>query len=221
VRPVAPPGHARLVPRVASLLGGCAIATFCYALTIRASLGLGPLFVVQQGVARHIGTGIGQGVMVVGVAMVLVALALRSWPGPGTLVLPFLGGGLLDLMLPPLPAIHGLGLRLLVVAAATWVMAFGAALTIRAAVGVAAYDAVMLGLRRTTGRSLRLVRLAMELTMLGCGWLLGGSVGVGTAITAVLIGPGMQFWLVVLGRPSVSTASPGREPAAAPGPAWS
>lgn len=200
---MAPPGRGRLVTRVASLLVGCCISTFCYALTIRASLGLGPLFVVQQGVARIIGTGIGQGVMVVGVVMVLVALALRSWPGPGTLALPFLSGGLLDLIVPHVPAISGLGLRLAVVAAATWGMALGGALIIGAAVGVAAYDAVMLGLRRLSGRSLRIVRLAMELTMLGCGWLLGGSVGVGTAITAVLIGPGMQFWLGVLNRLSV------------------
>lgn len=197
---VVPPGRGPLVTRVASLLGGCCITTFCYALTIRASLGLGPLFVVQQGLARIMGTGIGQGVMAVGVAMVLVAVALRSWPGPGTLALPFLSGGLLDLIVPHMPAIQGLGLRLAVVTGASWVMALGGALTIRAAVGVAAYDAVMLGLRRMSGRSLRLVRLAMELTMLGCGWLLGGSVGVGTAITAVLIGPGIQFWLVVLDR---------------------
>ena len=205
MRPVALLGRSRLVIRLASLLGGCGIATFCYALTIRASLGLGPLFVVQQGVARMIGAAIGQGVMVVGVGLVVVALCLRSWPGPGTLALPFLGGGLLDLMLPHVPAIHGLPLRLAVVVVATWVMAFGGALTIRAGLGVAAYDAVMLGLRRSSGRSLRLVRLIMELTMLGCGWLLGGSVGVGTAITAVLIGPGIQFWLFVLGRPAVSS----------------
>jgi uncharacterized membrane protein YczE len=70
---------------------------------------------------------------------------------------------------------------------------------IRASVGVAAYDAVMLGLRRIFGRPLAPIRLAMEATVLALGWLLGGSVGVGTVITGLLIGPGIQFWLTVIG----------------------
>ena len=72
-------------------------------------------------------------------------------------------------------------------------------MVIRAGVGVAAYDLVMLGFHRLLGRQLAVVRLAMELTMLACGWLLGGAVGVGTVVTGLLIGPGMQFWLRRLG----------------------
>jgi uncharacterized membrane protein YczE len=193
----------RLLQRSALLVAGNTIATCCYALTIRASLGLGPLFVVQQGLARTVGMSIGHAVMVTGFACLLVAAALRVLPGPGTLVLPILGGFTLDAVLPGMPALHGLWLRLPVVVLATWLMALGGALVIRAAVGVAPYDAVMLGIRAHTGRSLRAIRLAMELTMLACGWLLGGSVGVGTVVTGLLIGPGMQFWLVRLGMPPV------------------
>jgi uncharacterized membrane protein YczE len=57
----------------------------------------------------------------------------------------------------------------------------------------------MLGIGARTRRSLRSVRLGMELTMLFCGWLLGGSVGAGTVVTGLLIGPAMQFWLHRLG----------------------
>jgi uncharacterized membrane protein YczE len=81
-------------------------------------------------------------------------------------------------------------------------MALGGATMIRASVGVAAYDAVMLGLQRTFGHPLASIRLAMEATALALGWILGGSVGVGTVITGLLIGPGMQFWLRVFGKRS-------------------
>ncbi len=149
-------------------------------------------------IARHVGIAIGTAVMVVGFSLVLVAVALRSWPGPGTLVLPVLGGVTLDYLLPHLPVIPGWPLRLAAVLAATWMMALGGALMIQASVGVAAWDAVMLGLRRVFGRPLGPTRIAMEATVLVMGWLLGGSVGVGTVITGLLIGPGIQFWLRVL-----------------------
>ena len=179
-------------------MAGCTISTWCYALTIRAGIGLGPLFVVQQGIAVTAGMSIGHAVMLVGVGLIGVAAVLRSWPGPGTLALPFMGGAILDAVVPVTPAAHGLGLQVLVVLLATWVMALGGALVIQASVGVAAYDAVMLGLRRVTGGPLAPIRLAMELTMLACGWLLGGTVGLGTVLTGLLIGPGIQFWLRAL-----------------------
>lgn len=187
-----------LVLRSALLVAGCALATWCYALTIRAALGLGPLYVVQQGLARLTGMSIGRAVTVTGLAFLVVAVLLRQFPGPGTVVLPVLGGFLLDAMLPDTPALHGMWLRVAVVVLATWFMALGGAMVIRGAVGISPYDAVMLGLRGRSGRSLRAIRAAMELTMLVCGWLLGGTVGVGTVITGLLIGPAMQFWLVRL-----------------------
>jgi uncharacterized membrane protein YczE len=188
--------------RVVLLLTGSLVATLCYAFTIRAGLGLGPLYVLQDGVARQLGIAIGTSVILTGFGLVLVSVALRFWPGPGTLVLPIIGGVTLDAVLPHLPTLHGRLLRLVAVVVATWMMAFAGALMIRASVGVAAYDAVMLGLRRVLGRSVGPIRISMELTALVIGWLLGGSVGVGTVITGLLIGPGIQFWLKVVGMPA-------------------
>ena len=182
------------------------IATTCYALTIRAHLGLGPLYVLQDGFARHTGLAIGTSVTVTGLMLVFVALSLRVRPGVGTLVLPVFGGVTLDGLLPHVPTIHGWPLRAAVVLVASWMMAFGGAIIIRASVGVAAYDSVMLGIRRVTGKPLAPIRLAMEATVLAGGWLLGGSVGLGTAVTGLLIGPGIQFWLGVMGDPSVGPA---------------
>ena len=199
--------------RATMLVTGELVATLCYALTIKAGLGLGPLFVLQVGVARLAGIAIGTAVIVVGFALVGLSMSLRSWPGPGTLLLPVLGGLSLDAMLPHLPTLHGWLLRLATVVVATWVMALGGALVIRASVGVDAYDAVMMGLHRIVGRPLGPIRLAMEATALAAGWLLGGPVGVGTVITGLLIGPGLQFWMRVVGAPTGA----GRPPVPDPG----
>ena len=202
-------GGRALISRAGLAAAGCLISTFCYAVTIRAELGLGPLFAVQDGLARHTGITIGRAVMVVGVVLIVLAVCLRSWPGLGTLALPFLGGAALDLMLPHLPVLHGGVVRLSAVVVASWVMALGGAMVIRAAVGVEALDAVMLGLNRIFARPLMSTRLAMEATMLVAGWLLGGAIGLGTVITGLLIGPGLQFWCRVLG------ATPDKLPGAA------
>jgi len=185
------------IGRCLILVFGSTLSTVCYGLTIRASLGLGPLFVAQDGLAHIAGIAIGTSVMVVGVALIVAALALGATPGPGTLVLPFLSGATLDFLLPHIPNVHGLGLRLSIVIISTWFMALGGSLIIRAALGAAAYDTVMLGLHRLFGgrRRIASIRAGMELSMLICGWLMGGAVGIGTVLTATLIGPAMQFWL--------------------------
>ena len=181
--------------RTARLLLGCALSTLCYAITIRAAIGLGPLYAVQDGLAHLLNVSIGHAVMVVGVALVVMAVALRSWPGPGTVALPFIGGIALDAMLPHVPTLHGAALRFIAVVVASWMMGLGGALMITARIGVAALDAVMLGLHRIFGRPLGPTRLAMEATMLLSGWILGGAVGVGSVVTGLLIGPSIQFWL--------------------------
>jgi uncharacterized membrane protein YczE len=197
--------------RIALFATGSTLATLCYGLTIRAGMGLGPLFVLQDGLAIRGGFSIGTAVIVTGFAFVAIAMALRSWPGPGTLILPVLGGVSLNVMLPYLPTISGQPLRLVVVVAASWFMGLGGAMMIAAALGVSAYDSVMLGLCRMLRRPVVTVRLAMEFTVFALGWALGGAVGLGTAITAVLIGPSIHLWLRVLQRPSV--AVPAVDPA--------
>jgi uncharacterized membrane protein YczE len=194
--------------RCALLLFGSGISTFCYAVTVRAGLGLGPLYAVQDGLARHAGITIGHAVMAVGVVLLVLAVALRSWPGLGTVALPFIGGAALDLVLPRLPALHGEPLRFGAVVAASWVSALGGACIIRAAVGIAPLDAVMLGLHRILGGRLMAVRLGMEATMLVGGWFLGGSIGVGTVVTGLLIGPALQFWLNMLGSDTARRGRP-------------
>jgi uncharacterized membrane protein YczE len=188
------------------LLCGSFVSTSCYAVTIRAGLGLGPLYAVQEGVARQAGTSIGHGVMIVGCALLVLALALRGPLGAGTIVLPFVGGTLLDLLLPRIPAISGVALRVAADVGASWVMALGGALIIQASVGIASLDAIMLAIHRLLRRPVVVVRGGMEFAMLVIGWAIGGSIGVGTVITGLVIGPALQFWLrrLSVGPPSAA-----------------
>jgi uncharacterized membrane protein YczE len=82
---------------------------------------------------------------------------------------------------------------------ASWFMGLGGALMIEARLGATAYDATMMGIRRWTGGPIIVVRLSMEISMLVLGWVLGGAIGIGTALTALLIAPSMHFWLRILG----------------------
>jgi uncharacterized membrane protein YczE len=224
---VRPDSVASGLRRTALFAFGVLLSTFCYAVTVRANLGLGPLFVLQDGISRHAGITLGDAVMVTGVASVLLALCLRTVPGPGTLAWPFMSGLFLNWVLPHLPALHGLGFRLTAVVAATLAMALGGACAFRAAMGVSAYDSIMLALHRMTGRPLAPLRVAMELTVLVAGWLLGGAVGVGTVVTGLCIGPAIQYWIRRLGgipgtrtepaRAQTETAGARAEPPGTPG----
>jgi len=188
----------RIPNRVALVLGGAFISAVCYTATIKADLGLGPLFAVQEGVSEHLDISLGRAVMVVGGTLCVIAALLRRFPGPGTVSLPFIMGVMVDTVLPQMPDINGLALRLIVVAIASWFMCLGGAMVIRAHVGAAAPDLCMLALSERTGRSNRSVRLALEVSWLALGWLLGGTIGVGTVMTGLLIGPALHFWIELL-----------------------
>jgi uncharacterized membrane protein YczE len=190
---------ASLAARTAMFLAGAVLSTYCYALTIKANLGLGPLFAFQDGVARTAGIALGTSVTIVGVGMIILAALFRSWPSPGTIVLPFLTGAILAPLVRISPSLHGYLPRFVLVIVATWLMALGGALSIRCAFGASAYSQLMLVLHRLTRWKIVFAQLALELTMLTLGWTLGGSIGVGTLITGLLIGPSLQFWLRLIG----------------------
>lgn len=181
------------------LFSGSVLSSACYAATIRAGLGLGPLFVLQDGIARHLHVSIGASVTLTGLALIGLAMTVRWRPGPGTLALPFIGGAAVNALLPHVPAIAGLPTRIATVVVATLLMGLSGALMVRAAIGFAAYDGIMIGLHRSFGWRLSPVRLTMESTVLAVGCMLGGAVGLGTVVTGVLIGPAMQFWLRIVG----------------------
>ncbi|HET9760452.1 MAG TPA: hypothetical protein VFP51_11930 [Nocardioidaceae bacterium] len=175
--------------RLTQLLVGLALYGVSLALVLRAGLGLAPWDVLHQGLAEHLGTTIGQMVVAVSFVVLLAWLPLRERPGFGTFANAVLVGVFVDLTLLVLDPVQSLPVRVLLLLGGVLLNGLATALYIGASLGPGPRDGLMTGLVRRTGRSVRLVRTLIEVTVLLVGFLLGGTVGVGTVLYAVAIGP--------------------------------
>jgi uncharacterized membrane protein YczE len=177
------------------------------ALLVKARLGLDPWDVLHQGIARHLGIGIGWIVDAVG-ALVLVAwIPLRQRPGVGTLSNVVVVGLVVNAALEVLPGPRALVLRAGMLTAAIVLNGVATGCYIGAGLGPGPRDGLMTGLA-SRGHSLRLVRTVIEMSVLAVGFGLGGSVGVGTIAYAVAIGP-----LVHILVPRLAVTDPDRQSA--------
>lgn len=185
----------RAVARGSALLGGLVLYGFSMALMVRAGLGLDPWDVFHQGLSLRTGMTIGTASAVAGVAVLLAWIPLRNRPGIGTLANVVVIAVTVDAALAVLPPPTGLCPRVAMMLGAVALNAVATVLYIGAGLGPGPRDGLMTGLVARTGRSVRLVRTTIELTVLVSGWLLGGSVGVGTVVYALGIGPLVQLIL--------------------------
>jgi uncharacterized membrane protein YczE len=167
------------------------------ALMVRAGLGLDPWDVFHQGLARHTGMTIGIASAVVGVAVLLAWIPLRNRPGIGTVANVIVIAITVDAGMAMLPSPTALPVRTAMTVGAVVLNAFSTVLYVGAGLGPGPRDGLMTGLVVRTGLSVRLVRTAIEATVLAVGWLLGGTVGVGTVLYAFGIGPLVQLLLRV------------------------
>jgi uncharacterized membrane protein YczE len=181
--------------RLIQLFAGLALYGASMALMLRATLGLDPWDVFHQGLAGHVGLSFGMLVNGVGAVVLLLWIPLRQRPGIGTIANIFTIGTAVDLTLLVLPEIDGLVLRAAALGAGVVLNGVAGAMYIGAGLGPGPRDGLMTGLCRRTGWSIRLVRTGIEVTVLGIGWLLGGTVGVGTVLYAFTIGPLVQTFL--------------------------
>ncbi|MGO4582826.1 YitT family protein [Arthrobacter sp. 2RAF6] len=201
--------------RITQLLIGLAMYGISLAMFIRAGLGLDPWDVFHQGVAGKIGWSIGTVVVVVSFLVLLLWIPLRQMPGFGTLANAVLVGVFADIGLALIPAFSHLGGQIAMLAGAVVLNGIASACYIGARLGPGARDGLMTGLARRTGWSVRLSRTLIEVVVLGVGWLLGGSVGVGTVVYALAIGPVVQLLLPLFTVPEkVRQAAPEAVPAA-------
>ncbi|SDJ61243.1 hypothetical protein SAMN05216555_11354 [Arthrobacter cupressi] len=190
--------------RITQLLIGLAMYGISLAMFIRAGLGLDPWDVFHQGLAGKLGWSIGTVVVVVSFLVLLLWIPLRQMPGFGTLANAVLVGVFADLGLALIPAFSHLGGQIAMLGGAVLLNGIASACYIGARLGPGARDGLMTGLARRTGWSVRLSRTLIEVVVLGSGWLLGGSVGVGTVVYALAIGPLVQLLLPVFVVPEKS-----------------
>ena len=185
----------RLPRRVLQLLVGLWLYGFSMGLLVRSTLGLDPWDVFHDGVASRTDLSFGEVVIVVGVVVLLLWVPLRQLPGLGTIANAVVVGVATDVTLAMLDAPSALAPRAAFLVAGIVLNGLAGALYIGAQLGPGPRDGLMTGLVRRTGWSVRLVRTGLEVTVLTVGFLLGGTVGLGTVLYAVAIGPLLQVFL--------------------------
>ncbi|GAA0578042.1 membrane protein YczE [Actinomadura livida] len=204
---------ALMVRRLVQLYAGLALYGLGIALQVSSGLGNGPWDVLHEGLSRRLGLSIGAWVVIAGAVVMLAWIPLRQRPGIGTVSNALLIGVFADLFLWLLPAPEAAGARWAYLITAVLVGGFATGCYIGAGLGPGPRDGLMTGIA-ARGHSLRAVRTGIELTVLASGWLLGGTVGVGTVLYAVAIGPLTHVFLPALTiRPRTPEATPETAPA--------
>jgi uncharacterized membrane protein YczE len=188
--------------RLLQLYAGLALYGASSALLVRGGLGLEPWGVLHQGLAERTGLTMGEIAVIVGAAVLLFWIPLRQRPGLGTVSNVFAVGIAIDATLALLPDVHGLFARIALTVAGIVLNGVATGLYISARFGPGPRDGLMTALNRITGRSVRQVRTALEAAVVASGFLLGGTVGVGTVAYALAIGPLAQFFLRVFAVPA-------------------
>jgi uncharacterized membrane protein YczE len=189
------PDH--VLRRLAQLYLGLALYGASSALLVRAGLGLEPWNVLHQGLAELTGLTIGVVSIAVGAAVLLLWIPLRQRPGLGTVSNVFVVGLAMDGTLALVPDARALAVRVPLLLAGIVLNGAATGLYIAARFGPGPRDGLMTGLHRRTGRSIRLMRTAVEVAVVVTGFVLGGTIGVGTVLYAVAIGPLAQVFLRV------------------------
>ncbi len=185
------------------------------ALMIRSDLGNMPWDVLHQGLAEQLGLPFGVVIVLVSALVMLAWWPLHERPGLGTISNIAVISVVIDPALALVPESGALAGRVSLAAAGVVLNGAATAAYIGVHLGPGPRDGLMTGLVRRTGGSVRLVRTSIEVAVVATGWLLGGTLGLGTVLYALAIGPLVQ---VLLPRLSVSLASTPTPTAAAPTP---
>jgi uncharacterized membrane protein YczE len=180
------------------LVFGLLLYGFTMALLVQAGLGLDPWDVFHEGLTHHVPLTFGQVVIVVGAIVLLLWIPLRQRPGVGTILNVFLIGLAADAGIALIPAPDALPGQIALLVTGVIGNGLAGALYIGAERGPGPRDGLWVAIVARTGVSIRVVRTGIEFTVLVTGFLLGGTVGFGTVLYALAIGPLVQLFLGLL-----------------------
>lgn len=178
----------RALERLGRCIFGLALFGVGVALLIRSDLGAAPWDVFHTGVSELTGIPVGTVLILTGVGLLLLWIPLREQPGIGTILNAIEIGLVVDLALPMLPTTDLLAPRIGMMIGGIVLIAVGSGFYIGAGLGPGPRDGLMTGIARH-GPSIRVARTGIEVTVLVIGVLLGGAIGIGTAVFALSIGP--------------------------------
>jgi uncharacterized membrane protein YczE len=200
--------------RVSQLFVGLILYGISMAFMVESALGLNPWDVFHQGLAETTGLSFGWVVILLGIPILLLWIPLRQKPGFGTVANVVVIGLVVDAALAVLPAGGPMATRVTYLLAGIVLNGVATGLYIGSNFGPGPRDGLMTGIAARFPRlSVRLVRTGIELTVLGAGFLLGGTVGVGTVAYALAIGPLAQLFLRMFTVPARPAVVPAPAPA--------
>ena len=206
--PIAQLRAGRLGRRLPQLYVGLTLYGLSIALMVQGHLGMAPWDVLHLGLTKHLPITLGEALVIVSFAVLLIWIPLREVPGIGTISNALVIGITADLFLAVLARPDALWLRGLFTVGGVVICGLATAMYIGAQLGRGPRDGLMTGFARRTGLSLRLVRTLLEITVVVIGLLLGGVAGLGTVLYALAIGPLTQLmlptWIVDVPRPVVT-----------------
>ena len=175
------------------LLLGLYLVGLGLAMMIHTGLGVPPWDVLSQGLQVQTGWSFGTCAVVISAIVLLIWIPIKQQPGIGTIINAVLIGPFADLSKPLMPELDGWLANLVWMALGLFSVALGLGLYISANLGAGPRDGLMVGLTRVSGWPFWVIRTIGESVVLITGWLLGGTVGIGTALFAISIGTLMQM----------------------------
>ncbi len=194
------PRSAGLPGRLTALYLGLVMFGTSMAMFVNAGLGLVPWDVFHQGVSNHTGWSLGTSSIVVGAFVLLVWWPLRERPGLGTVSNVFVIGLSLDAAIQLLPTPSALAGRIPLMLGGILLNAFATLFYLNARFGSGPRDGLLTGLLRLTRLPAGVLKTGIEISVVGVGWALGGSVGIGTFVFALGVGPVIQALVAVFPR---------------------
>ena len=166
---------------------------------VQANLGLGSWDVLHMALTYHIPISLGEASIAVALIIVIVDAILREPLGWGTIMNMVFIGVWVDMLKPYVPSVPSVFLvQVAYLLLATLMMGFATAIYVGVDAGAGPRDSLMLALSRIGKTSLRLSRTVLEVTAVLLGWFLGGPFWLGTIVSAITIGPAVQFAFKVL-----------------------
>ena len=186
--------------RVAILFFGLSIFGLGDALLVQSNIGNAPWTVFAEGLSLKTGWTLGFSTFIISIFVLLAWIPLREKPGFGTLSNIVLIATFIQVGVSIFPEQDSYFSGVLYVLLGIMLVGIGSSLYITCGLGPGPRDGAMTGIHNATGVRVGRVRLAIEVTVLIAGWLMGGTVGLGTLLFALLIGHSVAISLGVVAR---------------------
>ncbi len=171
-------------------------------LLITSGAGVGPYTVLAQGVVNHTDWSIGLSTFVISIFVLLMWIPLKQKPGMGTILNAFIIALTIEFSVFYLPYPETYPMQILQVVVGVLIIGIGSGFYLIANLGAGPRDGLMIGLQKKTNLPIYSIRTIIEVSVVIVGWLMGGVVGLGTAIFAFGIGPSVALGLSMVGKAS-------------------